>query len=268
MKSPNDEWQSLREAFSRFSQHLEKAKSININTNMLRSEASDVSQQYFQKARHVLQSADLEDEIKVLDEAFGIILELSDRSNAKSTYKRQTSIIRRLLPKVGTRIILNQSVTKNETNTTDEDKRVIQTLGRLVPAAALSYEQAIHDLSDSGRISFRGPALELREALREALDHLAPDEEVTKADGYVKEKDRHGPTMKQKVRFILKARGQSKSTSNVPEQASATVDEMVGNLTRSIYTSSSVATHVAAERKTVTQLRRYVVAILHDILEL
>jgi hypothetical protein len=108
----------------------------------------------------------------------------------------------------------------------------------------------------------------LREALRETLDHLAPDEEVKAMPGFTLEKDQKGPTMKQKVRFILKARGQSKSSSVVPEQSSNTVEEMVGTLTRSIYNLSSVATHVASERKAVIQIRRYVVAALHDILEL
>jgi hypothetical protein len=163
---------------------------------------------------------------------------------------------------------MNQGVAKIGANTTKEYESVIQTLDGLVPSASLSYKQAIIDLADDRRISFRGPALELREALRETLDHLAPDDAVTSADGYVPEKGRSGPTMKQKVRFILKARGQSKSSSVVPEQTTTTVDEMVGTLTRSVYDRSSVATHVASERKTVIQIRRYVVAILHDILEL
>jgi Predicted pPIWI-associating nuclease len=122
--------------------------------------------------------------------------------------------------------------------------------------------------ADDRGISFRGPALELGEALRETLDHLAPDDAVTAAAGCVQEKGRDGPTMRQKVRFILKARGQSKSSSTVPEQTTTTVDEMVGTLTRSVYDRSSIATHVASERKTVSQIRLYVVAVLHDILEL
>ncbi len=110
--------------------------------------------------------------------------------------------------------------------------------------------------------------MELREALRETLDHLAPDDEVTTAPGYVQEKNWSGPTMKQKVRFILKARGQTKSASEVPEQTTTTIDEMIGTLTRSVYDRSSVATHLALEKRTVLQICRYVVAVLHDILEL
>jgi hypothetical protein len=37
--------------------------------------------------------------------------------------------------------------------------------------------------------------------------------------------------------------------------------------TRAVYRLSSKATHVAGERQTVVQLRRYVVAILHEIME-
>jgi hypothetical protein len=149
---------------------------------------------------------------------------------------------------------------------TDDDDEIIRRLDALVPSAALSYKQAIFDLKDDGRVSFRGPALELREALREILDNLAPDSEVTAAPEYVQEKDRTGPTMKQKVRFIMKKKGK-RSSSDAPELAVATFEEAIAGLTRAVYERSSKATHVAGERQTVVQLRRYVVAILHEILE-
>jgi len=268
MTGPAAEWQSLCDAFLRFSRHIDQARTVNINTSSLRTEARDVAQQYFRQTRPVLQDLGLDAQLDVLNTGFQSIIELSDHSNAAASYKKQTKLIRKLLPTVTSRIEMNQGVGKIGANTTKEDEGVIQTLEGLVPSAALSYKQAIIDLADDRRLSFRGPALELREALRETLDHLAPDDAVTSADGYVLEKGRNGPTMKQKVRFILKARGQSKSSTVVPEQTTTTVDEMVGTLTRSVYDRSSVATHVASERKTVIQIRRYVVAILHDILEL
>jgi hypothetical protein len=149
---------------------------------------------------------------------------------------------------------------------TEEDEQIISKLDALVPSAALSYKQAILDLKDDGRVSFRGPALELREALREILDHLAPDSEVTAAWGYVQEKDRTGPTMKQKVRFIMKKKGK-RSSSDAPEQTVTAFEEAIAGLTRAVYERSSKATHVAGERQTVVQLRRFVVAIFHEILE-
>jgi hypothetical protein len=149
---------------------------------------------------------------------------------------------------------------------TQEDDEIIKKLDALVPSSAMSYKQAMLDLKDDTRVSFRGPALELREALREILDHLAPDTEVTTTQGYVQEKERTGPTMKQKVRFIMKKKGK-RNSSDAPEQAATAFEEAIAGLTRAVYEQTSKATHVAGERQTVVQLRRYVAAIFHDILE-
>lgn len=268
MTTPADEWQSLSEAFGKLARHIEKVRTFNINANAIRNEAKEVAQLFFRQTRAQLQNLGLDDDLIALDRGFQSLIQLSSGANAASSYKKQIRAIRKLLPKVAARIELNGNVTKTANNPSSEDQRVIETLEGLVLSAANSYRQAIADLADETRFSFRGPALELREALRETLDHLAPDSEVMSALGYVAEKNRTGPTMKQKVRFILKARGQSKSASEVPEQTTTTIDEMIGTLTRSVYDRSSVATHVALERKTVIQIRRYVVAVLHDILEL
>jgi len=156
------------------------------------------------------------------------------------------------------------SVKANTVAHTEEDEQIISNLDALVPSAALSYKQATLDLKDDSRVSFRGPALELRETLREVLDHLAPDSEVTTAPGYIQEKERVGPTMKQKVRFIMKKKG-TRSSSDAPEETVTAFEEAIAALTRAVYDRSSKAAHVASERQTVVQLRRYVVAILHDI---
>lgn len=273
MTAQADEWHSFTEGFDRFSRHIGQARTVNINAKALRDEARAIAQQYFRKARPGISGAGLEEELIALDGAVQSILELSGGHNAAASYKKQIKAVRKILPKVTSRIELNHGLATTASNTTNEDARIIETLDGLVPSAARSFQQAIIDLADDRRISFRGPALELREALRETLDTLAPDGDVTGADGYVPEKDqygkeRSGPTMKQKVRFILKARGQSKSSSQVAEQSTTTVDEMVATLTRSIYDKSSVATHVATERKAVDQIRRYIVAVLHEILAL
>jgi Predicted pPIWI-associating nuclease len=158
------------------------------------------------------------------------------------------------------------SVTTQTVALTEEDGQIISKLDALVPSAALSYKQAILDLKNDSRVSFRGPALELREALREILDHLAPDSEVTAARGYVQERDTAGPTRKQKVRFIMKKKGK-RSSSDAPERAVTAFEEAIAALIRAVYDRSSQATHVASERQTVVQLRRYVVAILHEVID-
>jgi hypothetical protein len=147
------------------------------------------------------------------------------------------------------------------------EKQILTTLSSLVPTAGLSYDQAIQDLADNSRVSYRGTAADLREVLREVLDHLAPDADVSGADGFKLEKDRTKPTMKQKVRFILKARGVSGSSTELSEKATEAVDAIVGGLARSVYNFGSVVTHVAGERQSVIQLKRYVEAVLSDLLE-
>jgi hypothetical protein len=124
------------------------------------------------------------------------------------------------------------------------------------------------DLDDPKRVSFRGPAAELREALREVLDHLAPDDAVTAQPGFRFDRDRTKPTMRQKVAFILKARGRGRSASGAPEDAAEIVERGLGDLTRSVYTLGALATHVSAGRREVIQLKRYLEAVLMDILEL
>src|SRR6266853_172856 len=57
-----------------------------------------------------------------------------------------------------------------------ENRRRLATLDKVVPTTALSSRQAPQDLGDQQRVSYRGTAAELREVLRELLDHLASDE--------------------------------------------------------------------------------------------
>lgn len=125
----------------------------------------------------------------------------------------------------------------------------------------------MRDLTGPDRLSWRGPATDLRESLREVLDHLAPDDEVTSRSGFKLEKDQTGPTMKQKVRFILSNRGVSKTASKAPESAAEAVDEIVGGFVRSVYTRSSVSTHTPTEREEVLRVHNYVRAALSELLE-
>lgn len=144
---------------------------------------------------------------------------------------------------------------------------VVATLRRLRPAAADSFQQGLKDLSSSDRVSWRGTVVEFRESLREVLDQLAPDKDVMSMPGYKHEKDTHGPTMKQKVMFILKSRQAPESKSKPLADNVAVVDELVGNMVRSVYQRASKATHVAADRKEASRVRDYVLLALSEILE-
>jgi hypothetical protein len=151
---------------------------------------------------------------------------------------------------------------------TPDESKLLATIEQIVPSANISYRQALIDLRDDKRVSFRGPALELREVLREVLDHVAPDKDVLASPGFQLEKNRPGPTMKQKVRYVLRARGVGKTKAGSPEDSASAVDAIVSDLTRSVYDLGSLATHVASERRQVVQVKRYIDAVLHDILEI
>ena len=74
--------------------------------------------------------------------------------------------------------------------------------------------------------------------------------------------------MKQKVRFILKARDEGSKAIDMAETAADAVESIIGGLARSAYDAGSVATHIYTERRTVVQLKRYVEAVLLHLLEL
>ncbi len=149
---------------------------------------------------------------------------------------------------------------------------ILAKLNGVVPSAALSYEQALRDLQHAGRKSWRGTGVELREALREVLDALAPDADVTAVPGYEPEPDEHGrprpkPTMRQKARFILKNGGLGKTALKAPQDAAGLVEELTASLARSAYERGSVATHVATTRQDVLRVKGYVDSVLCDVLD-
>src|SRR5262245_30554739 len=104
MTRPADKWQALYDVFSRFSRHIDQARTVNINVASLRTEASDVAQLYFREARPVLQNLGLDEQLSILDGAFQGLLELSHGNNAASSYKKHIKIIRKVTPKVASRI--------------------------------------------------------------------------------------------------------------------------------------------------------------------
>lgn len=147
-----------------------------------------------------------------------------------------------------------------------KEQLVIATLRQLSPSAACSFEQGLRDLASEERVSWRGSVVEFREALRDVLDKLAPDEDVETQPGYKQEKDTHGPTMKQKVLFILKSRKTPSSETKAVVDSVNVVDEMVSSFVRSVYQRSSTATHLAAGRMEANRVRAYVTLALLEIL--
>jgi hypothetical protein len=262
-------WQDFCSALDDLSSRLSKVDSVHVNSVSLRGATREASRLYFRRVRPQLDKLDLGDHVQDLDTALQNLLQLSAGRNVVSSYRKHTKAVRKLLPKVTGLIELQVGGGKrSKVGLSKDDVKIIETLARLVVSAAASYQQAIADLADERRISFKGLAHELREVLREVLDHFAPNAEVVASEGFKFEENLTKPTMRQKVRFILGARGRSKKDSAAPEDTTAAVEAMVAELTRTVYNVGAAAAHIAQERARIVKLKRYVDVVLLDILEI
>ncbi len=262
-----DAWTRWWEQLSRLKAHLRRVRVTNVDSS-LREEAKAAVQFYFREVRPSLEQLPLQaDYVQYIDRIVQRLLELSSSTNRKSTYLHTIQELFDFRSYAETGIeIKAASRGLGVTLTTATEAAILKTLGQILPASALSYKQVLQDLSDSGRTSFRGTAAELREVLRELLDHLAPDEEVLKT---VKlEKDQKRPSMKQKTMFILKARGVGETGRRPAENAAAAIEESVGSLARSVYDQGSLVTHVSGTRRQVLTFKGYADAVLGDLLEI
>lgn len=262
------EWRDFCVAIAHYTARLDRNSAVNVNSVSMREATKHLAQMYFRSVRKSLQQFQLDEFIEPLSVAFEALLVLSEGRNAASSYKKHTKAIRKTIPTITSQLEVQGGAGGPSVSSSETDQKILHTLASLLPSAAQSYQQAILDLADIKRLSFRGPAHELRESLREVLDHLAPDKEVMNAPGFKLEKDRIKPTMKQKVRFIFKARERSANESVAPEDAANTIDALIGDMTRSTYDRGSLSAHKELGRKRVEQLKRYVDAVFHDLLEL
>jgi Predicted pPIWI-associating nuclease len=165
-------------------------------------------------------------------------------------------------------LAISQSSKIQAGHRTRADELVVSSLNDICPSAAFAYQQALLDFDQPSRLSWRGPATDLRESLRETLDVLAPDKEVESMPGYKLEPDAKRPTMKQKVRYILKSRGIPSGAIATPEIAVVGIEEIIGGLTRSVYNRSSVSTHTSTDRSEVVRVHAWVRMVLCELLEI
>lgn len=271
---PTDPWNALWSGIDAFVGALQKSRAVNVNSSSLRDIAKQLVQDYFRKARPELEQLQQPaDHIGQLDDLMQRLLALSNGRNSKQSYSQMIKALRKLRPVVESerelRIGKGATGQSNPLNfSSGIEEAIINTLSDLVPSAALSYQQAVRDLMTDNRASMRGTAAELREALREVLDHLAPDRVVMKTDGFKLEKDRNHPTMKQKARFILKSRGVGKTARSSPEAALERVEEGAATLARSAYDRGSVSAHIATSRQEVQQIKLYIDSVLAELLEI
>lgn len=258
-----------RASLDAFRKRLGRLAAQHVNVAADKEEALRLVDEYFRTIREQLRLLGFTPErLGTLDTSMQQLLELSHRRSPREAYKSLlSSISRHLLDTEKEALTLPMRPGANST-VDPLDAKILATLSNLLPSAARSYEQALSDLVGPDRLSWRGPATDLREALRETLDHLAPDKDVTSQAGFKLEKDTTGPTMKQKVRFVLRHRGLGNSATAPPEAAAEAIEEVVGSFVRSVYTRSSVSTHTPTDRREVLRVRDWVRVTLAELLSL
>lgn len=244
-------------------------KQKQIHSQSERDSIKKLAECYFSEVRPaVIPNNKQTPSIAQIDSLMQKLLELSHRKCSPLAYSNTLASAKRALIQLEISEISASAVASAPEIIRDVDQQIASTLDSILPSASSAYRQALTDMHQETRMSWRGPATDLREAMRETLDYLAPDKEVTAMPGYKAEPNTSGPTMKQKVRFILKKRDMSKGQIESTEVAVAAIDEMLGAFVRSVYTRSSVSTHTATSRDEVIRIRDLVRVVLQELLEI
>jgi len=251
---------------------IRRNRAANVNSEQLRAQSRELVQTYFRSVRFELARARVDDrEFAELDSAVKYFLKLASGKNSKNTYLKTLRTIRGLRSNMEAAVEITIGSSSSHAGPIFAPSRleteILRTLEKMVPSAALSYRQVLQDLESPGRASYRGTAAEIRETLRETLDHFATDQEVMAASGYKNEEGRTGPTMRQKARFILKSRKQTGPQLKTSQDALDVVEAGIAALTRSLYDRGSVATHVAATRGEMATVKNFSDAVLAELLQ-
>lgn len=238
-----------------------------LESKRARDQLRSLAEKYFHEVRPKLIDGTIEGHhVEAVDQALGQLVSLCHKRGRVDKYREILKQVKGHLVKLDSILVTSNPNTASPVKT-DLDARIVTTLRVLQPSASLSYEQALFDLAQEDRLSWRGPATDLRESLRETLDRLAPDDEVSAMQGYKLEPNTSGPTMKQKVRFILRNRGTSKVVASTAEEATNSIESSMGAFVRSVYTRSSVSTHTPTNKDEVLRVLDLVRVVLAELLE-
>jgi hypothetical protein len=254
--------ESIRLQIKQIRSMLNRVKSVQVSQKGVLDAVKDMVKYYFDQLRPRLAVESAE----TIDSLMHALLESANKYTSKTVYGRHLRSL--AVELISLEKVLLQPPLVKDVGFNQIDIDILQTLRDVSLSAALSYEQGLLDLRAESRLSWRGPATDLREALRETLDVLAPDKDVAGADGFRLEQDARGPTMKQKVSYLLRTRGVSKSRVEAPQRVVESVEEIVGSFVRSVYTRSSIATHTPTNKEEVSRVLGYVRVALAELLEI
>ena len=248
---------------------ISRVQTAHVNRSDLLDDVRASVDGYFRTVRPLLlKELRREDLFVGLDAPLQELLRLGQKRSARARYLRVLADIEREWREFEIQAMPLTQAMVGEEELTERQHQLSRTLQRICPTADACYRQALADINDSSRVSWRGTASELREALRELLDTLAPDQAVMASPGFKLEAGAKAPTMKQRTRFILKSRRWSESARKPAEDAADVIEEKVGGFVRSVYTGSSAPVHSARDRREVISVLRFVETCFSELLEL
>ncbi|TMQ26356.1 MAG: hypothetical protein E6K65_15265 [Nitrospirae bacterium] len=253
--------------------HLRHGNSVNVNNQTTKAEVIQLAHAYFQSFRPNLTKALGENDLLLThDSRWQELVRLAHGNNQRKTYLKTLRDLAIELKEFSVILLARVSERGQEgkglSSLTPAEQQIIATLEALLPTAAASYRQGVHDVREARRLSYRGTASEFREALRETLDHLAPDKAVMQQPGFSPEEGQKKPTMKQKVRFVMNPREKNKTQREVTEKSVGVIETLTGEVVRATYDRASLATHLETSRGEVLRIKRYVDTVLFDLLEI
>jgi hypothetical protein len=240
-----------------------------VNSQSAKGAVKEFVQRYFVQWREVIAGAlGNGDQLPALDGEMQELLRCAQRRTLTEEYRGRLRALRTTINAAEVLILSAPVRGVGAAEAGQRERRILETLRRVCAPAAASFEQGLKDVRAGERVSWRGTAVEFREALREILDTLAPDDDVKNQAGFRLEPDAKGPTMKQKAVFILRSRRPKDPQIKSLSDAVDIIEELVGKLVRSVYTRSSLAVHVQMSRDEALRIRDYVTLVLSELLEI
>jgi hypothetical protein len=264
-------WDQFAERLRELETLLSQSRARTIRGARIRETARGLAQQFFREVRpHLVAIGVQEAEIARLDAPVRGFLEISHRHAERSIYVRRVAEVRQSFADIAPlrEMHIGRAGSVGVAVLTPVEEQIVQTLESLNPTAAQAYLQATIDLSGPPRHSYRGVAHELREAIRETLDHFAPDADVMAEPGFELDPGQTRPTQRQKAVFVLRRRRLTAGARRAPEEAVTMVEELGAAIARSTYTRGSISAHGSATATEVRQLKMYVDAVLAELLEI
>jgi hypothetical protein len=238
-----------------------------INTTEVQPRIAAIAKLYFGSIRaHLEAVASREPVVEEIDFVIQQLLSFTGARQERAAYNGQLNELRPYL--LEAQIDLMKAKASANLVLSKIEQEIFQTLRRMLPVSAASYEQVLRDIHEANRVSWRGTGMELREALREVIDELAPDDKVMASDGFALEKDRTKPTQGQKVKYILRARRSRSAAIDTAKQSLQTVEAAIAHLARSTYNRGSASTHSATDGVEVRRIKAYIDAVLAELLEI